>query len=144
MREQQVEHRTITFFEVRAGAIELQARSSLAPRTEPQPHHVFDLERPRSLLVELEPVELVLREKIRVLARTVGGCQRILMAVPDPCLVDLGSHLATRLTDPDDRGFRIVLELFVVGDNVARDEPPEHLEHRLRKRNSAVHVSRLG
>jgi hypothetical protein len=57
--------------------------------------------------------------------------------------VHLGSHLAKRLTSPDDRAFGVAVELLVVGDHVAGNEPTERREHGLRKRDGSPDVTSL-
>jgi len=120
VREQEVEHSPVAFFEVGTGAIELQPRLSVAAGTEPQTHHVFDAYRAGRMLIQLEPVKLALGEEIRVLASAVDGSHRILMPVAPDCSPHFWSHLAERLTHPDGRRLRIALQPFVVGDRVAR------------------------
>jgi hypothetical protein len=124
VREQEVEHSPVALFEVGTGAIELQPRLSVAAGTEPQTHHVFDAYRAGRMLIQLEPVKLALGEEIRVLASAVDGSHRILMPVALHCSPHFWSHLAERLTYPDDRRFRIALQPFVVGDRVAGHNAP--------------------
>ncbi|SRR2546423_6010284 len=143
VRKQEIEDGTVTLSEILIGAIELQPRLPIAARTEPQAHHVLDANRAGDLLVQLEPVELAPGEEIRILASAFGGCHRILVPVANACGMHVRSHRSARLTAPDDRALRIPLELLVVGDHVAWQEPPQRLEHRLGKGTGPVDVARL-
>jgi hypothetical protein len=100
----------------------LQMLANGAVGVEPETDHVFHADGASNIVVAAEPVELALREVVRVLPRPLDRRQRVLREMGLVGVADGGGHLPSRLTR-EDEGRVAERTPLVVGDDITRDEP---------------------
>ena len=123
MRLEEVEHLAVTLAEIGRRPVELEGGPALDQRTDPEPHHVLDPQRPRRLLVELGAVELALRPEVRVRARPIRLDQEILVPPSPVRFPNLRGDRPEWLSDPDHVANFLAVGALVVRDDVTGHQP---------------------
>jgi hypothetical protein len=137
MREQQVQYRAVALAEVPVAAVELKTRACAGLGLEPEPHHELGADRPRDLLVELEPVECPSREDVRRLARPANWREPVLVPVAGLGLAHPGLPGPERLAR-ERRGRLAGRRPLVVRNDIARHELAQRFENQPGKRDGPV------